>query len=75
MANLIQLFRHNLHWYWHIALRFDSGYATRVVNYAKMFDEMGTSGLYYKCFMIVIYNSYDSGQYNKDMIQAKVSLS
>ncbi len=69
------IIRRNLRCYWGIAVRFDWGYATRGINYAKKFYEMGTSGLYYKCFMIVIYNSYDSGQYNKDMILAKVSLS
>ncbi len=29
---------------------------------------MNTCGLYYKCFMIIIYNRYDSGQYYKTTI-------
>ncbi len=33
------------------------------------------SGLYYKCFMIVIYDRNDSGQYYKSTIVVKASLS
>jgi hypothetical protein len=35
VANIIKLFRHNLHRYQHIALSFDPGYAANGVNYAK----------------------------------------
>jgi len=33
------------------------------------------SGVYYKCFTIVIYDRNDSGQYNKTMIIVEASLS
>ena len=35
--------------------------------------KLDTSGLNYKCFMIVIYNRNDSGQYYKTMITTKAS--
>ncbi len=36
---------------------------------------LATSGLYYKCFTIVIYDRNDSGQYYKTTIVVKASLS
>jgi hypothetical protein len=40
-----------------------------------MLSEYGTSGLYYKSFVIVIYDRNDSGQCYKTMIQAWAILS
>ncbi len=36
--------------------------------YSPMFMSTGPSGLYYKCFTIVIYNHNDSDQYFKTRI-------
>jgi hypothetical protein len=50
------------------------------VNFIKLFwpyqcQKDITSGLYYKCFTIVIYDCNDSGQYYKTTIVVKASLS
>ncbi len=39
-----------------------------ISNEGKKFYNIDTSGLKYKCFMIIIYNRNDSGQYYKTRI-------
>ncbi len=39
-----------------------------ISDQGKMFYDIDTSGMYYKCFTIVIYNHNDSGQYYKTRI-------
>ncbi len=40
-------------------------------NEQKKFHNLDTRGLYYKSFVVVIYNCNDSGQYYKTMITVK----
>ncbi len=40
----------------------------------EWYHDGNTSGLYYKCFTIKIYDRNDSGQYYKTMIVVKASL-
>jgi hypothetical protein len=51
VVNIIKLFWCNLHCYWLIASSFDSGYATRGINYTeKSFMKLATDVYFIKLF-------------------------
>ncbi len=55
---------------WKVTDRYKHSYLFGLIisNEGKKFYNIDTSGLKYKCFMIVIYNRNDSGQYYKTTI-------
>ncbi len=55
MTSFLKTFLHNLHPYRRIGSSYDSGYATRSINYAKKAYEIATNGKFYKTFFSIIY--------------------
>jgi hypothetical protein len=55
-------------WQHKCSTKIRKGWANEQSIYSPMFMSTGPSGLYYKCFTIVIYDRNDSDQYYKTRI-------